>query len=329
MPVPEPILTRMRCPQCSERVHEIEAGLLCSAGHVISTRRGYIEGGAPDATTDEDTRRTAASFGYEWTTFDGIQPEDESFWEMYFKDVQVEDYAGKVGLDAGCGKGRYTAFTARHMAALAAVDNSDAVEAAVRNLSGQDNVAVIKADLRNLPFESESFDFLCSLGVIHHLSDPEDGFRRLVRLLRPGGVVLIYVYSRATGRGPRAVGLAIASRLRTLTVRMPHRLLRGVSAPLAAVLYLGVVLPGALGGRSKLRSLERLPLATYRGKPLRSLWLDTFDRLSAPTENRYLPEEVEGWFGRAGVYVEHVREEAGLFVVGRKHVSVSPPRAAR
>ncbi len=101
-------------------------------------------------------------------------------------------------------------------------------------------------------------------------------------------------------------------------MKLPHPVLRAVSAPVAAALYAGVVVPGRLGARVGLRRLEGLPLATYRGKPARSLWLDTFDRLSAPTENRYVPAEVEAWFTRAGLRVEHVREEAGLFVVGSK-----------
>ena len=36
---------------------------------------------------------------------------------------------GLVGLDAGCGKGRYTRFLAEHLGALAALDGSSAVEA--------------------------------------------------------------------------------------------------------------------------------------------------------------------------------------------------------
>lgn len=33
--------------------------------------------------------------------------------------------------------------------------------------------------------------------------------------------------------------------------------------------------------------VRSLPLGIYRNQPVRSLWLDTFDRLSAPLENRY------------------------------------------
>ncbi|HEX2119380.1 MAG TPA: class I SAM-dependent methyltransferase, partial [Acidimicrobiales bacterium] len=180
------------------------------------------------------------------------------------------------------------------------------------------NVAVVRADLRRAPFAPESFDFVCSLGVLHHLDDPEAGFQRLVRLLAPGGRVLVYLYSRPERLGTRRVGLAAASGARRLTVRLPHPVMRALSAPVAGALYVTFVLPGAAGRRFGVTPLARLPLATYRGQPVRSLWLDTFDRLSAPVEHRYVWSELEPWFRDAGLEVEGVREEAGLFIVARR-----------
>ena len=73
---------------------------------------------------------------------------------------------------------------------------------------------------------------------------------------------------------------------------MPHRTLRALSMPVAAALYVGVVRAGAWGERTGVGPLARLPMAGYRGKPFRSLFLDTFDRLSAPVEHRYVWEEL-------------------------------------
>ena len=76
------------------------------------------------------------------------------------------------------------------------------------------------------------------------------------------------------------------------------------------MLYVAFVLPG--------RVITSLPLATYRGRPLRSLWLDTFDRLSAPVEYRYVYREVEEWFSEAGLAIDAARDEAGWFVAAHK-----------
>ncbi len=88
-----------------------------------------------------------------------------------------------------------------------------------------------------------------------------------------------------------------------------------MSAPVAGALYLGVVRPGAWGDRRGWRALSALPMASYRGKPFRSLLLDTFDRLSAPVEYRYLWDELAPWFEEAGLVVDVARDEAGWFVL--------------
>jgi len=56
----------------------------------------------------------------------------------------------------------------------------------------------------------------------------------------------------------------------------------------------------------------------YRGKPLRSLVLDTFDRLSAPVEHRYVWSELAPWFEGAGLTVDAARDETGWFVLAHR-----------
>jgi len=223
-----------------------------------------------------------------------------------------------VGLDAGCGKGRYTRFLAEHLGALAALDGSSAVEAAARNLSGFPSVLVVKSDLRRAPFTPSSFDFVASLGVLHHLDDPRRGFERLLTLLAPSGRILLYLYSRPSTPGPRGAALWAAAMMRKVTVWIPHRFLKVLSTPIAAGLYAGVVLPGHYGERRRIRALADLPMAAYRGKPFRSLVLDTFDRLSAPVEHRYVWDELAPWFEENDMVVEAARDEAGWFVLARR-----------
>ena len=66
------------------------------------------------------------------------------------------------------------------------------------------------------------------------------------------------------------------------------------------------------------RRLARLPMASYRGKPFRSLLLDTFDRLSAPVEHRYVWDELAPWFEEEGLVVDAARDEAGWFVLAHR-----------
>lgn len=323
----------LRCPICGAGIGlddvATRGSAACSNGHQFEVRDGYIDLSGSES-PDGATRRTFESFGYEWNTFDDVRDEDAQFADVYFRDLDLASLAGKIGLDAGCGKGRYTRFVAPSLGALVALDGSSAVAAAARNLRSHPNVLVVKADLRTVPIARSSIDFVMCLGVLHHLEDPRSGFDKLAELLAPGGQMLLYLYSRPSGLGVRRAALYLARQLRRLTTKLPHRVLRLVSKPVAAVLYVGVVQVGAFGDRMKLQALSRLPMSSYRGKPFRSLDLDTFDRLSAPVEHRYVWDELARWFTEAHMTVDAVRDEAGWFVLAHKPSRVDPrPTAAR
>jgi SAM-dependent methyltransferase len=309
-------LERVRCPRCGESMTEEAGAIRCANGHERRWRDGYLD--FSDMPMDTASARTAESFGYEWTAFDQVNEEDADYWRWYFQDVPLNDYANAVALDAGCGKGRYTAFTADHVAHLVALDASDAVQVAARVLGAKANTLVIRSDLRGAPFADGAFDLVTCLGVLHHLTDPEAGFRALTRLVAPSGILFIYLYSRPQRLSVRTLGLRAATLLRRVTTHLPLDLLRAICRPIAALLYLVFVLPGRIGERLRIPGLRSLPLHIYRGQPFRSLWLDTFDRLSAPIEHRYVLSEVEPWFERAGFRIESARDDAGLFIVGRR-----------
>ncbi len=316
------LLELFGCPRCGEALAPEDASdassvVRCPRGHRFPARDGYLDLRG-DAAPDDTTARTFESFGYEWNTFDDVRDEDSQFAEVYFRDLDMGSLHGQTGLDAGCGKGRYTRFLAPHLEGLVALDGSSAVEAAARNLAPFDNVLVVRADLRAAPVRPGSLDLVVCFGVLHHLEDPRAGFGGLVRWLSPRGRILVYLYSRPARFGARRMALAASAALRSVTVRTPHRLLRLISAPIAVLLYVGVVQLGAAGQRAGVGPLARLPMASYRGKPLRSLVLDTFDRLSAPVEHRYLWEDLAPWFEEEGLVVDAARDEAGWFVLAHR-----------
>jgi SAM-dependent methyltransferase len=308
-------LARLRCPQCGESMTN-ESGLLCTGGHVMEIRDGYVDAGGPPP--DPLTARTLRSFGYEHTTFVEPEREAQAYWDYLFDGLPIEELKDGVGLDAGCGSGRFARFLAPRLRALVALDGSVAAEAAARNLAEFTNVLVVRSDLRTAPFAPGSFDFISCIGVIHHLERPEEAFRSLVPLLAPGGRILLFVYSRPRPGTMRAFVVRSTATLRRFTVHVPRRMLRGLSALVAGIGYSGIVLPGKLGERFRLPRLSGLPLAFYRHMPFRSLWLSTFDALSAPLERRYTWPEIRPWFLDGGLDVQTVRDDHGLIVLARR-----------
>ena len=308
----------MRCPVCGQSMAADLPQVVCVNGHVVPVREGYVDATGAQDVVSASTAEMFESFGYEWTTFSSVREEDELYAEHYLRDLDLPSLAGRLGLDAGCGRGRYSRFLAPHLGQLVALDGSEAVRSAAQNMRDLTNTVVIRSDLRQAPFADESFGFVAAYGVLHHLEDPRAGFDRLVRLLAPGGILTLYLYSRPDSRGPRGIGLAAAAWLRRYTVGLAHPVVRAVCYPLAAILWFGVVLPGKLGDTAHVEKLSSLPMGTYRDKPLRSLVLDTFDRLSTPVEHRFVWAELTPWFAESGLVVDAHRDESGWFVVAHR-----------
>ncbi|MFK7930142.1 MAG: tetratricopeptide repeat protein [Myxococcota bacterium] len=114
--------------------------------------------------------------------------------------TSVPDPTSLRVLIAGCGTGQQILAASRYAdAQILAVDLSRAslgVAARQVNLWGmQDRVRLMQADVLALDGLDEEFDVIECGGVLHHLADPMAGWRVLLGLLAPSGVMKIGVYS--------------------------------------------------------------------------------------------------------------------------------------
>jgi len=113
-----------------------------------------------------------------------------------------EESSGTRVLDYGCGNGYVLSRYARCGAEVVGVDiTARAIELCEKrfDLMGLTGTFV-QNDGRSIPFESESFDIVCSIGVLHHIPDPAPVVAELCRVLKPGGKIVVMMYHRDSFR---------------------------------------------------------------------------------------------------------------------------------
>jgi 2-polyprenyl-3-methyl-5-hydroxy-6-metoxy-1,4-benzoquinol methylase len=120
-------------------------------------------------------------------------------------------------LIAGCGTGLSTIEFARQTprANVLAVDLSLASLCYAKRMAqsyGLTNVEFAQADITTLSTIGRNFDYIDASGVLHHLTDPWEGWRGLVSLLLPGGVMQIGLYSQLARQSVAAARDLIAQR---------------------------------------------------------------------------------------------------------------------
>jgi SAM-dependent methyltransferase/uncharacterized protein YbaR (Trm112 family) len=327
----EKLLEALRCPGCRGRLAASGAELKCQSCQlafpivdgvprmILPNLREALVGEAPATGMDAKQVETALTFGYEWHRFPEMYDQWERQFLNYMQPHGPEFFRGKKVLDAGCGNGRFAYYAGKYGAEVWAIDIGPAVEVARRNTEPV-NVQVVQADLHDPPFALESFDFIYSIGVLHHLVDPEVAFRNLLGFLKPGGEVQIYLYWKPERRPIKALLLSAVAGARQLTTRLPLGAVHLLAYPAAVAAFLFFVWPYRIMKRvPALEGLaEELPMKQYANFPFRVCVNDQLDRLSAPIENRYTRADVQNWLARAALESPAVGENFGWVATGRK-----------
>ncbi len=160
-------------------------------------------------------------FGFEWSTL----TEMNNFYDWHFKSwlgqLDVKIFRGKSVVDAGCGMGRNSYFAFKYGAGSVLSFDYDkrTVQAARRTLSRFKGSKVEYRNIYGLPY-SDKFDIAMCIGVIHHLKDPDLAVSNLIKSLKKGGILLLWVYG-----DDRKVFIKTINLFRKITSRLPPRLL--------------------------------------------------------------------------------------------------------
>lgn len=271
--------------------------------------------------------RTVQDFGAEWSAFDqsGLSADElELQFDGYFR---IFPWArlpeGAAGFDAGCGSGRWAMKVAPRVGRLHCVDASPAaVEVARRNLHSHDNCTVDVGSIDALPFADGSMDFGYSLGVLHHMPDPEAGLRSCVEKLKPGAPFLLYLYYALDHRAGwfRAIW-RVAEAARQIVCRLPFTSKVAVTSVIAFAVYLPLARVALVAERMGL-DVEHFPLSTYRHRSVYSMRTDALDRFGTRLERRFRREEIAAMMERVGLRDVKFSDRAPYWCAVGSRVSV-------
>jgi SAM-dependent methyltransferase len=267
---------------------------------------------------------TVRDFGREWRRFDqsGVSEEElTQLFDGYFAVFPWDSVpASGVGFDASCGSGRWAALVAPRVGRLHCVDASaDAIGVAQKSLGGLGNVSFHAAPLDAMPLPDASMDFGYSIGVLHHLPNPEAGLAACVRKLKRGAPMLVYIYYAFDDR-PALYRLVwrTSDVLRRAISQTPFRLKSVLAEICAAVIYW----PLARGARlfeSLGRGVTNWPLAAYRRRSYYTMCNDALDRFGTRLEHRMSRAQIKALMERVGLCnIRFSDREPFWCAVGRK-----------
>jgi SAM-dependent methyltransferase len=305
-----------RCPACRAALRSnaadpaaqtsiIEATLACSGcGAAYPVKNGIPRFVPPD--------NYAESFGYQWnlhrnTQLDSVTGLPISRNRLFEVSGWPRALPAQRILEAGSGAGRFTEVLLSTGAAVFSFDYSSAVEANFTNNGTHANLNLFQGDIFNIPLQPAGFDKVICLGVLQHTPDPPAAFDALAAQVRPGGELVIDVYTRSL-----VASLQWKYLLRPLTRRMDQRkLYRLVSAVVPALVPVTAWLrrhAGRIGARlSPIVEYSQLGLSAATN--LQWAVLDTFDMYSPAHDHPQSLATVKLWFEHAGF--EHIEVRYG------------------
>lgn len=157
--------------------------------------------------------QTIDAFGFQWDKLkDGeAMLSDDWFRENVSRIISEEEtlidkdwFVGKEILDCGCGGGRWSYGLAKLGANITAVDiNASALKATEEALK---DITSVKKTFIHTPLEQLSeklpadkkYDLIWSWGVLHHCSSFTKSFHEIIKHVKVGGFIYLYLYGRET-----------------------------------------------------------------------------------------------------------------------------------
>jgi SAM-dependent methyltransferase len=242
-----------------------------------------------------------AEWREQWSMF----TDNESFlFRDWIYPLKLEDFKDKSVLECGCGGGQHTSFIAPYAREILAVDLNTIEIARKRNKKAK-NIRYLEADISTMDLDRK-FDIVFSIGVVHHTDAPDKTVANLIRHVKKGGMLILWVYSK---EGNFLVENVVEPLRRIFFAKMKRNYLAKLSRVITLLLYLPVY-------TIYLLPFRRLPYYEYftnfRKLSFYRNTLNVFDKLNAPQVEFISRERVEGWLNSNNFEDIHIRPYKGV-----------------
>jgi SAM-dependent methyltransferase len=172
--------------------------------------------------------------------FDAMREDDGC--EPYALSEKIHGYSSAGGLrvlDVGCGNGYVLFQYARNGAEVTGVDlTAAAVDLSRKRFAlGGLRGTFVEIDGKHLLFPDDHFDIVCSMGVLHHISNPQPTVDEIYRVLKPDGRLIVMLYHRYSWKNLVLLRLRrlLDPKFRGLTQQEALNMNDGDECPLALV----------------------------------------------------------------------------------------------
>lgn len=133
--------------------------------------------------------------------YNTLREKNESI-EFSYRLHEYKEFKDKKVLDVGSGNGYVLSKYAVEGAEVYGVDITptgiDLCNKRFGYLRLKGNFRV--ADAQDLPFDNNTFDCVCSMGVLHHVPDTNKAVSEIYRVLKPGGRLIVMFYYRHSAK---------------------------------------------------------------------------------------------------------------------------------
>ena len=141
-----------------------------------------------------------------WNIFAGAY----DFFETLFNGKVYREFSDKTAaivdsddnvLECACGTGVITVKAASRCKKITAMDFApNMIKEAKKKCRGFDNVTIEEGNIMDLKYEDESFDKVIAANVIHLVDDPDKAFSEMLRVLKPGGQIILPTFLTANNK---------------------------------------------------------------------------------------------------------------------------------